>query len=425
MALSSLDRKSLPHWPADLLPRAFVKSASDVRDSRDRALAEQIEIGVVKNLLLLQHLLQHYSGRALKSIDPLVQKIIVIGLYQLRFLQRIPDSAAVNEAVEQAKRLGLGRASGFVNAVLRKAVREPQPPLPAAQPDPHRYTEVVLSHPPELFDRLASLLGWERAIEICGHDNCEPPTLMRLAPGVSPEHLAGSGVVVRPHKQNGIVVVEGAKQALLAEWAQRRLAQVQDPTAARVVEQLGVRLGDVVMDRCSGMGTKTIQMREMAGDEGLVVAIDPSAARCEALLRTVKQREYTNVRVRQIGMIGDLSTDDPRLYDRILIDVPCSNSGVMARRAEARYVQTSQQLVSLQKLQDRILNDTAQCLKPGGRLVYSTCSIWPDENQQRINVFLGRHPSFELLDQQSTLPESDDDPGNYHDGGYFALLTRR
>src|SRR5258706_3592965 len=155
-ALHELDAKRLPAWPGGALKKR--KPSLPPADPRDLALAENITVGVVKNLLLLQHLTQHYSGRSLKGIDVLVQKIIAIGLYQLRFLDRIPASAAVDQAVEQTRRFGKTSAAGFVNAVLRKATREPDPPLPPRE-RAAEYAPITLSHPIELFHKLEQLLG--------------------------------------------------------------------------------------------------------------------------------------------------------------------------------------------------------------------------------------------------------------------------
>jgi len=168
-ALLELDRIHLPGWRG-----GAVRGRRDVGDldPRDRALAEQIRIGVIKNLLLIQHLIQHHSGRSLASIDELVQKVLAIGLYQLRFLTRIPASAAVDEAVEQARRFGQPRATGFVNAVLRNAIRDADPSMPP---------EIELSHPAALIKRLRDLLGDEgRMVEFARHDNREPPTIVRV-----------------------------------------------------------------------------------------------------------------------------------------------------------------------------------------------------------------------------------------------------
>lgn len=415
-ALFELDRRNLPGWPAGLVRRRIAQPA----DPRDRALAEQIVVGVIKNLLLLQHLISHYAGRSLKSVDPLVQKILAIALYQMRHLDRVPDSAAVDQAVEQTRRFGRGRASKFVNAVLRNATRQPSPPLPD-ESDPVRYAQIVLSHPPGLFRRLQKLAGTEQALAICRHDNREAPTIVRA---VSPLPT-DAGVTVEAHEMPGMFVVRGAKAALLAEWAHRGEAQVQDPTAARVVQRAQIQAGQAVLDRCCGLGTKTLQVREYAGDGGVVVAMDPNAARIEGLRRMEAARGLGNVEVYQAGMMDDLPDQARRPFDRVIVDVPCSNSGVMARRPEARYTQNDRALVALAKLQDRILDDTADAVVPGGLLIYSTCSIWPEENQNRVAVFLSRHAGFELMEEDSVLPSGDVADTAYHDGGYLAVLRRQ
>src|SRR5437899_9078684 len=167
------------------------------------------------------------------------------------------------------------------------------------------------------------------------------------------------------------------------------------------------------------MGTKTMQMREAVGEEGSVVAVDPSEQRCEVLQRNVSEREIRNVKVQRTGML-----EVGMKFSKILVDAPCSNSGVLARRAEARYAQDENTLSSLERLQDRILDDTAPALISGGRMVYSTCSIWPRENSQRVQNFLGRQADYRLLEEKLTFPSVDVDPRKYHDGGYFAVLER-
>ncbi|HEY7118213.1 MAG TPA: transcription antitermination factor NusB [Tepidisphaeraceae bacterium] len=420
-ALRELDGRRLPGWRAGTITKG---ASHPPADPRDLALAEHIVVGVTKNLLLLQHLIQHYSGRSLKSIDPAVQKILAIALYQLRFLDRIPASAAVDEAVEQTRRFGQRRASGFVNAVLRKATRESLPELPSHD-SPAEYARIVLSHPPELFGKLEDLLGAEDALHFCAHDQIEPPTIVRLAHGRDASELGGDGITVVAHERPGMYVVKGAKRSHLADWAGRRVAQVQDPTAGAVVAHLDVKPGDVVLDRCCGLGTKTIQLHEAVGPDGRVIAVDPASARCEGLRRLLEQRAIKNVSVYCAAWMNDLPPDAPREFDRVLIDAPCSNSGVLARRPEARYAQTSQSLRSLMNLQDQILCDSAPSVKPGGMLVYSTCSVWPEENGARVDVFVQQHSDFEPLEERNTLPSFDSDPARYRDGGYWAALRRK
>jgi len=421
-ALFQLDRINLPGWKTNQLRQQIDPPV----DPRDLSLAEQIRMGVIKNHGLLEHLLEHYSSHP-GRIDPLVRKIVAIGLYQLRFLTRIPPSAAVDEAVEQARRFGRKHGAGFVNAVLRRAAREPDVPLPNAKDNPEKYAEVVLSHPPELFRRLVDLLGTEKAIGFCEHNNTEPPTLVRaFQEAAFPPAELSPELRVRPHDQPGIFVVESGKRATFADWAVKGLAQVQDATAARVAEHLDIRPGQQIMDRCAGMGTKTLQMRDYLGNQGWIMAVDPSEPRCDALRSLLATRMISNVAVVQASMVRQVVDLKPPAFDRILVDVPCSNSGVLARRPEARYTQTPQALASLVKLQDQIMDDTADYLRPGGLLIYSTCSVWPEENEHRISRFLDTHSSsFEQLDAELTRPSPIGEPTRYRDGGFFAVLRRR
>lgn len=419
-ALFELDHRRLPGWK----PRLLRGRPPMLRDPRDFALGEQILIGAIKNLFLLQHLTSHYSGRSLKSIDPLVQKILAVGLYQLRFLTRIPASAAVNEAVEQAKRFGQGKAAGFVNAVLRKVGSDPNPPLPDRVADAARYAEVALSHPRDVFDRFVTLLGTDDALRLCEHDNAEPPTIVRLANGAMAADLQAEGVTIHPHDQSGLLVVESARKATLAEWARLGVAQVQDTTAAAVVPELQCEPGQRVLDRCAGLGTKTMQLREAVGDAGSVVAMDPNVDRCNGLRELLAARQIGNVSVHPAGRIADVEELRDATFDRALLDVPCSNSGVLPRRPEARYAQGKAATDALLKLQDMILDDTAGRVRPGGLMVYSTCSIWPEENERQVERFLQRRPDYSLVKHHATIPSLDPEPTRYRDGGFFALVKR-
>jgi 16S rRNA (cytosine967-C5)-methyltransferase len=413
-ALSTLDRTQLPGWRTN--QRAVRHSPPG--DLRDLALAEQIIIGVVKNLLLLQGYIEYFSSRRLASIDPLVAKILAIALYQMKFLDRIPHSAAVDEAVKQTRRFRRAGAAEFVNAVLRNVERRGWPAEPDERTDPEGYAEKALSHPRELFRRLVGLIGAEKAIAFCRHDNREPPIVVRLGKGVSASALPAVGVEIVPHESEGLVVVRGAKMELLRRWAIEGLGQVQDATAAEVVHHLHLAEGLRVLDRCAGLGTKTLQIWELVGPTGKVVAMDASAFRCAQLKELLKQRGIQNVEV-----IHAAETKNTEPFDRILVDVPCSNSGVLARRPEARYRDA---VNCLTKIQREILEDTVPALAPGGVLVYSTCSVWPEENEELITAFLQRHPELELIAHKTTWPSFDAaEATQYHDGGYLAVLKMK
>lgn len=421
--LKRLDQKRLPGFPALRLPRKFAQAITTPEDPRDLGLSEQIESGVVKNLLQLQHWIELYSGRPLAKVHPLLQKILAIAIYQLRFLDRIPPSAAVDEAVEQAKRFGMRHAAGFANAVLRKAARERTQSLPDIA-DPREKARLWYSHPPELFDRLAMLFGPAQALAICAHNNLQPPTIVRLSPGKS---LADIQAITpaEPHHQDGIALLTAPDKASIARLAQEAIAQVQDPTSAKVLTRAQLTEGQHFLDRCCGVGTKTLQAYEHLGPSARLVAIDPSAERCDILRASLAARRIANVFVIQAEMYPEGIPDLPREFDRILVDAPCSNSGVLARRSEARYSQSARNLEQLLALQKKIVADAAKRLKAGGLLVYSTCSIWPEENQTVTQYLLQASTGLSLREEQTTLPSCTEDPKQYHDGGYFAVLQRK
>jgi 16S rRNA (cytosine967-C5)-methyltransferase len=421
-ALAEIDRRRLPGWRSGLLRRS--KPVQMPSDPREIALAEHIVIGVTKNLLHLRHLLHHHSGRALNQIDPLVAKIIVIGIQQLRFMQRVPASAAVNEAVNQAKRFGRSRAAGFVNVVLRNASRNPDPLPPDAAEYPAVYASLALSHPQELFRRLSKLVGATKALEICRHNNTEPPTIVRLLKSATREQLADSGADVKAHERPDMFVIDSPRRAVLADWARRGIAQVQDPTAAGVVEFMDILPGQRILDRCAGVGTKTLQIRDVLGESGEILAVDPSAPRLKLLKESISARGFADVVTERTAMLATVESLAPESFDRVLVDVPCSNSGVLARRPEARYAQRDGDLRSLTSLQREILADTAAYVAANGLLVLSTCSIWPEENERQVEWFVRKFPSFLVERSLLVLPSASSDPCRYHDGGFVAVLRR-
>ena len=453
-AVLTLDEKNLPGMPRQAFKRQSPKPPAD---PRDRALAEHIVAGVVKNYKLLETLLVAHADRPISQIDPRAGLILLVALYQLRFLDRVPDHAVVAEAVRQTRgfgEVGFAKAGGFVNAILRQALREPDVPLPTRDGDPAGYAEVVLSHPRALVEQLVSLLGANDMIRFCEHDNRTPPALVRfigthatsdlledngepaLAGGSDsePEPTAqavgfeseNARVAVRAHEQKDIAVVEGAKQADYAKWAEAGVAQVQDATSAGTVAALDVRAGMTVLDRCCGVGTKTQQLAELVGPGGRVFAVDALGSRVSTLRRLAARRgDLKNVTAKRAEWMGELPADWPAVYDRVLIDAPCSNSGVLARRPEARYAQHAAGQAELAALQLKLLADAWPCIAVNGLLAYATCSVWPGENGDIVRAFLADHDDAELVSEKSVWPSFEtDDPARYHDGGYVAVLRK-
>ncbi len=230
-------------------------------------------------------------------------------------------------------------------------------------------------------------------------------------------------MTARRHKQDGFWIVENAAEADFSQWAESGVAQVQDPTAAGVIGKMELDGGVRALDRCCGLGTKTLQIADIVGDEGEVIAIDPSEHRIKRLNASLQKRGITWVKTHVVGMLDQMAIERP--FDRVLIDAPCSNSGVILRRPEARYRQDAKSTASVVKLQQRILLDTIPHLRPGGVLVYSTCSIWPEENGDQIAWLTKQADAFEIISLDTTLPSIHADPALHHDGGFCAVLGKK
>lgn len=380
-------------------------------DPRDRALLTMLAYGATRHRLTLDMLARAASGR--KSIDAGLLPILRVALYQLVFLTKIPAHAAVNEAVEEARRAA-PRAAPFVNAVLRGAQRlmmaEPSPrrsgssregglPRPGLPPlglkvalwgkDEAERLSVAYSHPEWLVRRWLGH-GWplERVEAICAADNIPPVVTV-------------AGVAVSGDPRN----VEGLREGKV---------RVQDETAARVAPLLDPKPGETILDLCAAPGGKSAHLASLLGGTGLVVALDVSPER----IRLVRDscRAFAIVRI----VVGDGRRPPLRpVFDGALADVPCSNTAVLGRRADARWRLTPKDFDKLRPLQDALLDAAASLLKPGGRLVYSTCSLEPDENEQRVESFLKRRAEF------SAGPGERTDPAGGAGGGFACPFIRR
>lgn len=423
IALLRLDHAHLPGWKSGLIPRSDAPPTADTH--ADAAFAEALYVGAVKRLLPLRWRIAHHAGRPLKAIDPLVQKILVLAAWQLTGLANVPAAIAVDQAVEQCRRFRRPKAAGMVNAVLRNFTRQPAPDIPPSLPLPEQW-ELRHGLPRAVSARLIAELGPEPAAAIAAHADLTPPTIVRLYSHHTLADLTAALASLpppiptcRPHAQPGLVVLESARREHFAALAERGLAQVQDPAAAAVAPLLDIQSHQRLLDRCCGNGTKTLHLRDLLGPTGHIDAVDPNPRRCQRLQHLLHARQLINI------TISTQLPPQPAPYDRILLDVPCSNSGVLARRPEARFHQSPNALASLLPLQRSLLAESADLVAPGGLLVYSTCSLWPDENAAQIRSFLQRDTRFVLRFDQRTLPACpNNDVTHYTDGGYVAVMVR-
>ena len=398
----------------------------------DRALALAIYRTTVQRWFTLQHLLESYLSKQMRRLEPPMQAVLMSGAAQLVFFDRLPAYAVVDESVRLAHQLVRPNAKAMANAVLRKvdrlvskaervktwrpdpsliplpgggAIQLPEAVLPPTEPlDKHLV--VATSMPLRLVREWRQRWGDERLAELCLHSLQNPPTTVAVEspfdPGAHANHVA-------PHAIDQAVVWQGPSELLGDFLALNPARRVQDAASMLAVQSISEREPKTILDYCAGQGTKTRQLALQHPDVR-VFATDTHPGRREAL-RSVTA-SLPNVSVIDPGPAGN------QRYGLILLDVPCSNTGVLARRPEARYRYSQQTIGELVKLQREIIDQARPWLGPGGLLLYSTCSIEPPENQNQMKKLL--RGGGDLIHEHQQQPTGSSD--TYTDGSYHALV---
>ena len=378
------------------LPSALARSRTKLTDERDRALAGEIATGTLRWQGAFDHVIEVFAGRPPARLDPEILAILRISIFQLLHLDRVPAAAVVNDAVELAGKAGKRSAAGFVNALLRRVSRErAQLPLPTAPPID--LLVITLSHPRWLAARWLARYGAEAAEAWERFDNTPAPLTLRAntlktTRDALAEALRGAGVLTTPARfaTQGLVVSSG--NPLLTPLAHTGVFFVQDETSQLVGEFAGAAPGERILDACASPGGKTTQMAAAVGDSGTIVAADVRGRRLDLLSRTVAQAGAARVRIVQANARAVPPFRD--IFDAVLVDAPCSGLGTIRRDPDVRWRRTQGDLAELATAQREMLTQLATVVRPGGRLVYSTCSSEPEENEAIVNAFLAGHPDF-------------------------------
>ena len=429
----------------DLLDDRFTRVRLKPEDAR---LAAELTLGVIRRLGTLDAVLSAYSQQPLRDLEPAVHQILRLGLYQILFLDRVPAHAAVDESVRLARATGKKRATGYVNGVLRAIAREvafPREPDPARPresfelkpgracafprpvlPLPTRYAAWLAascSVPEWLAARWLARHGTTRARELCRIANETPPLFVRPnARKVSIEQLidrlAEEGVTAVPSRSGRTLRLPLHTVVRRLQCLREGLFQVQDESSAAVAPFLGPQPGESILDLCAAPGGKSCHMAELMECRGQIVAVDSSARRL--------QRVVENMRRLDLPVIATVESDGANFavqhrgeFDRVLLDAPCSNAGVLRRRPEARWRLSDRALGELVHRQRELLSAALRCLKPGGTLVYSTCSLEPEENGELVEAVLRGAVAFRLDEQCEILPAS-----GGGDGAFMARIVR-
>jgi 16S rRNA (cytosine967-C5)-methyltransferase len=393
----------------------------------DRAFVTELVYGAVRRRLTLDWLIEHFAQRPVEKVDAALRLILHLALYQLLFMDTVPDYAAVNEAVETAKRRLHAGAAKFANGLLRAVLRARSSlPYPARNDDLVEHLAVVHSHPRWLVRRWIDHLGPERAEAVCLVDNQPPPIVLRanrlsVSRDDLIDHLRAEGVEAGPveHDDAAVHIAAPPRPLDALDAFVRGEFYVQDVTPMRVTRLLDPKPGERVLDLCAAPGGKTTHCAELMDDAGRVVACDLDENRLKIIEQNVARLGITCVETARCDARHVPQLIPPGTFDRVLLDVPCSNTGVLRRRVEARWRLGEGDIASLTERQAELLDAAALMLKPGGVLVYSTCSIEPEENDRLVRRFLSRHGQFALDDETLVLPSADGG-----DGGFMARLSR-
>ena len=392
------------------LPDALARATSALADERDRALASDIAAGTLRWRGALDHLLQRVASRPLEQVDPDVLEILRLSAYQLIHLSRVPGSAVVHDAVDLARVRGHGAATSFVNAVLRKIaarhdagllparpVASGAPGSPPPRPAAEAYLSTTLSHPRWLVRRWLDRVGFEAAEAWCTFNNTRAPVTLRAntlridRDGLAAQ-LAAHGVRTVPTRfaPDGLLVASG--QPLRTALAQQGLFVVQDEASQLVSLLAEAEPGDHVLDACAAPGGKTTAIAAGMRDRGRLVAVDVRPRRMRVLRAAVAACGAACVHLVQADLARGLPFAAP--FDCVLVDAPCSGLGTLRRDPDVRWRRAEADLPRFAAQQRRLLDEASAFVRPGGRLIYATCSSEADENEDVVREFLAAHPEY-------------------------------
>jgi len=380
----------------------------------DRSFVRELVLGVLRWKLRLDHIIDIYYNGKLKSLQPKVRNIIRLGLYQMMFMNSVPDWSAVDESVKITSCHRTRRAAGLVNAMLRRFGREGEPGIRSS--DPVKKLSVEKSFPDWIVKKWIAKFGIETAETIMTASNERHPVSIRtnatktdtesLASELSSEGFKTTTASGMP----GYFIVLKGKELFETQAFKKGLFTAQDSAASMATVLLSPEPGETVLDLCSAPGGKVTHIAEIMGDSGYIDAVDINKKRLELAEKAAKR-----LGLKSINFIEDdtvkFKNESGVQYDRILFDAPCTGTGVFSKRPDMKWRRKNDDMVRITSLQKAILRNAVSLVKPGGVIVYSTCSLEPEENEDIVNWFVNKY-DFSI--------ERDDHFKNFEiDGGYL------
>ncbi len=420
-------------------------------DQKQRAT--DLVLGTLRNRPSIDTAITAFSGRPIKNIPNRLLNVIRVAAYELIYNPQAPDYSVVNEAVNISGHIAGKKQVGFVNAVLRQITRRiinrsssitdsdqtrtlPQTPqtgclfdtsfLPDPDSSPKDYLSIAFSLPYWLVAQWLENFGFQESRKICLGSNRKPslyfrPNSLKTTNLDLINTFTQAGIDVEPAPNSSMLAIKSPKSISQLPGFNQGLFSVQDITASQPVIMLNPQPDWRILDLCAAPGAKTTQMAEVTAGKASIVATDIDPKRLEMVRENAKRLEIESLTV--VGY-EDLPAVAQQTgpFEAILLDVPCSNTGVLAKRVEVRYRLTPNAVRDLAAIQSDLLSTSATMLAPTGRICYSTCSILKAENAEIVRNFLSAHDDFKLECEQITLPSAE---AFDHDGGYIAILTRQ
>jgi 16S rRNA (cytosine967-C5)-methyltransferase len=406
------------HYIEDLLERAL---ADAQLSSSDRGLCQEIVYGIVRWQATLDWLIaRKTNGREQKFA---LQNLLRLGLYQIFWLDRIPDHAAVHETVELAKQNGFGPQAGFVNAVLRGYLREADQTKKNLAELKISNPAIGFSHPQWLVEKWQNRFGVEKTLQLLEWNNTPPKTFARVN-----TLKTDAGKLIEKWREENVEY-----DFVRRDWLEENLAfelkshpplnslasfrdgwfYIQDQSTLLAPCELAPQPGETILDLCAAPGGKTTFITQLMNNEGKIIASDISEERLKLVWENCQRLGVACVET----ILSSTLNSQPSTFNRILVDAPCSNTGVMRRRVDLRWRISPEEILRLRQTQLDLLKLAATKLKPGGVLIYSTCSLEPEENSEVIKEFLCEHENFKLESEHQLLPFVDN-----ADGAFVAKL---
>ncbi len=376
----------------------------------ERSLLTELVSGVIQRLQTLDWVISLYATRSLQKFTPWIRNILRMGAYQLLYLERIPESAAVDEAVKLAHRYGHQGVAGLVNAVLRKISQEKDKlPWPSRAGEPARFLSLYHAYPHWMVQRWIDNLGLEAAEAHCSAGNRRPPltirtNTLRLSRDELQKVLLEEGTKSREcrYAPAGLHISLTSRLAELESF-QKGLFQVQGESSMLVATLLNPQPGELVLDLCSAPGGKTAHLAALMKNQGRIIAADLYPHRLK-LVRAACARQGIQIVETENTDARSLPLQWQGLFQRVLLDVPCSGLGVIRRKGDLKWRRRPEDIASLAQLQQQLLRTAFQALRPGGVLLYSACTTEPEETTEIVNEFLAEGPPARPVPLYPFLP---------------------